>query len=60
MKNPTVALEAVIKFQEHGFRPTAQTFQHIVLSLKNRSCDEGMKKTLYNLMRDNNVFFPNF
>ncbi|CAG8524986.1 9402_t:CDS:1 [Funneliformis mosseae] len=58
MQNPTVALEAVIKFQEHGFRPTAQTFQHIVLSLKNRNCDERMRKTLYNLMRDNNVFFP--
>jgi pentatricopeptide repeat protein len=59
-RNPSAALKAVIKFQEHGFHPTTQTFQPIVLSFMNQNYDERMRNTLYNLMKDNNVSFPNF
>ncbi|RGB38540.1 hypothetical protein C1646_692087 [Rhizophagus diaphanus] len=60
-RNSSVALETVIKFQEHGFRPTKQTFQPIIHSFifMNHGCDEGMRESLYNLMNDNNVSFPN-
>ncbi|PKK79773.1 hypothetical protein RhiirC2_726332 [Rhizophagus irregularis] len=60
-RNSSVALETVIKFQEHGFRPTKQTFQPIIHSFifMNHGCDEGMRESLCNLMNDNNVSFPN-
>ncbi|GBB91932.1 hypothetical protein RclHR1_01940009 [Rhizophagus clarus] len=58
-RNSSAALETVIKFQEHGFRPTKQTFQPIIHSFMNHGCNEGMRESLYNLMNDNNVSFPN-
>ncbi|RIA98989.1 hypothetical protein C1645_748228 [Glomus cerebriforme] len=60
IRNYSAAIETIIKFQEHGFRPTEQTFQPIVHSFTNQNYDEKMRKSLYNLMRDNNVSFPNF
>jgi pentatricopeptide repeat protein len=59
-RNSSAALEAVIKFQEHGFRPTKQTFRPIVQSFMNHGCDKRMRKSLYNLMKDNNIYFPKF